>query len=62
MKASHGSSIGAIDDRALFYLMSRGVSPKKAQQILLAEFFRDVATELPKEYQKKLFQHVGKEL
>jgi len=56
VKASHGSSIGAIDERALFYLMSRDITKERAQNILLAEFFRDVAGELPKQYQKQLFQ------
>lgn len=39
VKASHGSSIGRIDERQLFYLQSRGLSRDQSQKIILAGFF-----------------------
>lgn len=39
VKASHGSSVGRIDERQLFYLQSRGISRSEAQQIILSGFF-----------------------
>ncbi len=56
VKASHGSSIGRIDPRQLFYLQSRGISKEDAERIILSGFFRDVARELPRECAAKFFQ------
>lgn len=57
VKASHGTSIGRIDERQLFYLQSRGIAEEEGKRLLLAEFFRDVAKDLLPEDQKKFFQH-----
>lgn len=57
VKASHGTSIGRIDERQLFYLQSRGIAEEQGKRILLAEFFRDVAKDLVVEDQEKFFQH-----
>lgn len=56
VKASHGSSIGRLDPRQLFYLQSRGIAKTAAEQILLSGFFRDVAQEMPRAYAAKFFQ------
>lgn len=55
VKASHGTSIGRIDERQLFYLQSRGIAEEKGKRLLLAEFFRDVAKDLSAEDRKKFF-------
>ncbi|OGZ98660.1 MAG: hypothetical protein A3C07_02425 [Candidatus Sungbacteria bacterium RIFCSPHIGHO2_02_FULL_47_11] len=39
VKASHGSSVGRIDKRQLFYMQSRGLELEEAQNIILAGFF-----------------------
>ncbi len=57
VKASHGTSIGRIDERQLFYLESRGIAEEEGKRLLLAEFFRDVAEGLAPEDQKKFFQY-----
>lgn len=36
--ASHGAAVGRIDPNALFYLQSRGLGKKQAQEILLNDF------------------------
>lgn len=56
VKASHGTSIGRIDERQLFYLQSRGIAEEGGKRLLLAEFFRDVAKGLSPEDEKKFFQ------
>ena len=38
LEASHGSTIGELDEEALFYLSSRGVSLEKARSILVMAF------------------------
>jgi Fe-S cluster assembly protein SufD len=49
VKCSHGSTSGAIDEVALFYLQSRGVPRRTAQALLvlafLAEAIEDIADE-----------------
>ena len=42
VECSHGSTVGQIDEKALFYLRSRGVSRHLAYNILLKAFFSDV--------------------
>ena len=59
VKASHGSSVGRLDERQLFYLQSRGIAKTEAEAIILSAYFRDVAQEMPIEYQKKFFQQVS---
>lgn len=56
VKASHGTSIGRIDERQLFYLQSRGIEKSEGEKLLLAEFFRDVARGLSWGDRNKFFQ------
>ena len=56
VKASHGSSVGRIDERQLFYLRSRGIAKAEAEKIILSAYFRDIAQGMPAAYQKKFFQ------
>ncbi len=42
VKCSHGSTIGQIDDDAMFYLQSRGISPRTARTLLLYAFCDEV--------------------
>ena len=55
VKASHGTSIGKIDERQLFYLQSRGIPEEEGERLLLSEFFRDVAKKLSKKERGNLF-------
>lgn len=43
---SHGSTTGAIDEDALFYLRSRGVELAKAQDLLVLAFLADAIDEI----------------
>ncbi len=46
VKCSHGSTTGAIDETALFYLQSRGVPKSVAQSLLIAAFLADTIEEI----------------
>jgi len=46
---SHGSTTGALDETALFYLRSRGVPLKTAQAMLIASFLEDAIAEITDE-------------
>jgi Fe-S cluster assembly protein SufD len=49
VKCSHGSTSGAIDDTALFYLQSRGVPKSTAQSLLVLAFLAEAITEIEDE-------------
>lgn len=42
VKCSHGATVGQLDDAALFYLRSRGISEKEAKLLLMSAFVSDV--------------------
>jgi Fe-S cluster assembly protein SufD len=42
VKCSHGSTTGQLDEEAIFYLRSRGLSEKKARQLMVSAFIDDV--------------------
>ena len=46
MICSHGSTTGAIDETALFYLRSRGVPEKAAQSLLVLAFLAEALDEI----------------
>jgi Fe-S cluster assembly protein SufD len=43
---SHGSTVGAVDETALFYLTSRGVPRKEAEELLVLAFLDDAVAEI----------------
>ncbi|NDV47499.1 Fe-S cluster assembly protein SufD [Paludibacter sp. 221] len=42
VKCSHGATIGQLDQEALFYLRSRGISGKEARLLLMFAFMADI--------------------
>ena len=46
VKCSHGSTSGAIDETALFYLRSRGVPKNEAQALLVLAFLAEAIAEI----------------
>ncbi|MBN8631012.1 MAG: Fe-S cluster assembly protein SufD [Rhodobacterales bacterium] len=49
VKCSHGSTSGAIDETALFYLRSRGVPRRSAQALLVLAFLAEAIQEIADE-------------
>ncbi|RWR06056.1 SufB/SufD family protein [Paenirhodobacter populi] len=49
VKCSHGSTTGAIDETALFYLRSRGVPVEEARALLVLSFLADAIEEIEDE-------------
>jgi Fe-S cluster assembly protein SufD len=49
VKCSHGSTSGAIDETALFYLQSRGVPRRVAQSLLILAFLAEAIAEIDDE-------------
>ena len=49
VKAAHGATVGQLDERALFYLRSRGLPHAEARALLTTAFCRAVFAALPNE-------------
>ena len=46
VKCRHGSTIGQLDDAAMFYLRSRGIGETAARDLLIYAFASDVASKI----------------
>jgi Fe-S cluster assembly protein SufD len=49
VKCRHGATIGHLDEEAMFYLRSRGLSESAAKGLLMQGFLRDVTDRIPSE-------------
>ncbi|MCP8617736.1 Fe-S cluster assembly protein SufD [Salirhabdus salicampi] len=56
--AGHAASVGRVDPIQLFYLMSRGISQKEAERLIIHGFLAPVVNELPIESVKKQLTEV----
>jgi Fe-S cluster assembly protein SufD len=63
VRASHGSTIGKIDEEYIFYLMSRGISRNTAVRMVVEGFFHKVFDRMHHErVREKLFQAVSNKI
>ncbi len=46
VKCSHGCTIGQLDDRAMFYMQSRGIPEKEAKALLMYAFSNEVISSI----------------
>ncbi len=58
VKASHGASIGAIDESDLFYLMSRGLPKDLSESIIINGFFNPFLSKINDEKILKYIQEI----
>ena len=49
VECSHGATVGQLDERALFYLRSRGLTQATAERLLAEAFVREVLSEVSDE-------------
>lgn len=49
VKCSHGSTVGQLNDKALFYMQQRGISQKEARLLLQTAFITEVVDNIPLE-------------
>lgn len=49
VKASHGATVGQINEEHLFYLMARGLSRNEAERLIVEGFFEPVIQKIPLE-------------
>ena len=59
---SHEAKIGKISDKAIFYLMSRGLSEEDAKAMIVRGFAAPISNELPVEYAVEMNNLINLEL
>lgn len=52
VKASHGATVGQLDEQMLYYLMSRGLTKVLAQELILAGFFYSFGSKITDDSRK----------
>lgn len=58
VKCSHGATVGQLDENALFYLRSRGISAPEARMLLMFAFTHDVIENIRLESLKDRLKHL----
>ena len=63
VRCGHAASVGPVDEEALFYLQSRGISRREAERLIVFGFFQEVLdrVDLP-EVRRGLEQAIEREL
>ncbi|MBI3659436.1 Fe-S cluster assembly protein SufD [Candidatus Acetothermia bacterium] len=56
VRATHGASIGPIDEEQIFYLQSRGLPAEKAKRTIVEGFFDPTIEKIPVELVRERFQ------
>ncbi len=54
VKCSHGSTIGPVDESALYYLRSRGINKNQAMKMIISSFINDDLQSLDKNISKRI--------
>ena len=55
VKCAHGATVGELDQRALFYMQSRGIPHAKAQALLTRAFVGDAFAQIADETVRDAF-------
>ena len=58
LEASHGASVGQLDEAHLFYLMSRGLSEEQAGELLKGAFIKEVIEKISVEHRDEVLRLV----
>lgn len=56
VRCTHGATVGKIDQNLIFYLLSRGIPQKEAEQLIVEGFFDPIMQRIPFEGVRSRFQ------
>ncbi|MBI2654258.1 Fe-S cluster assembly protein SufD [Candidatus Woesearchaeota archaeon] len=60
VRASHGATVGQIDEEHLFYLMARGLPRQEAERLIIEGFFEPIIQKIPsEELRERIREMVG---
>ena len=58
VKCSHGSASGSLDEKSIFYLMSRGLNYQQSKELLINGFLLDVIEKITDSEIKNLIKNM----
>ncbi len=58
VKCTHGATVGQLDEKALFYLKTRGLNEKKAQQLLLRAYVGEIIDNISNEEKRNKLMEI----
>lgn len=58
VKASHATTIAHLDETEIFYLQSRGLDQKRAEELMIKGFLEDVISHLDSDNQQQVRRHL----
>lgn len=58
VRCTHGSTISRLEDEPMFYLQSRGISQRDAEQLLVQGFFNPIIDRIPYSYLQRKSRQV----
>jgi len=61
VRCTHGATVGKIDETELFYLLSRGIPRKEAEELIVMGFFTPIMERIPFPGVKSRFERAIKE-
>ena len=61
VKCTHGATVGQLDENALFYCCSRGISEENAKKMLIQAFADEIINKIPDKILKKTIANYIKE-
>ncbi len=56
VKCAHGATVGELDEQAMFYMTSRGITPDRARALLTQAFIADALSRIGDEPVREAFQ------
>lgn len=56
VKCAHGATVGELDEQAMFYMTSRGITPGRAKALLTQAFIADAISRIGDEKVREAFQ------
>ena len=63
VKCSHGSTIGQLDEEAMFYLQARGIGKESARKLLVQAFLDEAVNEIDSEiFKEKVLKVINEKL
>lgn len=63
LRASHGATVGPVDQELLYYVMTRGLARREAERLLVEAFFEPILAKVPLEsLRKKLWATIARRL
>ncbi len=58
VRCTHGATVGRLDEEPVYYLMSRGLTRKEAERLVVDAFFAPIMERVPSDPVRRRFQRM----